>query len=84
MKLRIYLDRLLPVAQTPRWRMLRPDHKKNPPETKKARGKKPRAIVRDLPARKDSKGGGFPKSSPESLPIPPQGFIASSDSSSSS
>ena len=50
------------------------------PNKKKLRVKKSGIAVQDLPPRKDFKGGiGAPaKSSPVALPIPPQGFIASS------
>jgi len=56
--------------------MLRPDHKKKNPPKKKLSEKKLRLYVSDLTPRKESKGGGTPKSSPEALPIPPKGFIA--------
>jgi hypothetical protein len=61
--------------------MLNPEHKKGAAGKKKPEPKKTRFTVRDLAPRKDSRGGaaGPPKSSPVSLPIPPQGFFASSD-----
>jgi hypothetical protein len=56
--------------------MITPDHNKKNPPKKKLSEKKPRLHVLDITPRKDSKGGGTPKSSPVSLPIPPKGFIA--------
>ena len=52
---------------------------------KKPRVKKSGIAVRDLAPRKDCKGGiGAPvESSPVALPIPPEGFIASSGDSDS-
>jgi hypothetical protein len=57
--------------------MLNPEHKKNPSRTKKMGEKEPRNRIRDLPPRKDVRGGGTPKSSPTPLSIPPKGFFAS-------
>jgi hypothetical protein len=50
------------------------------PGKKKPRARKSTLTVQDLTLRRDSKSEvyGGAKSSPVSLPIPPQGFIASS------
>jgi hypothetical protein len=71
-----FLDGVRLTDQTPRQYMLNPDKKKETAPKKKMGAKKPRLHVLDIAPRTDSRGGGAPKSSPVSLPIPPKGFIA--------
>jgi len=59
--------------------MLNAEHKLERAPGNEIRRKGQWLHIRDLTPRRDSKGGGTPKSSPVPLAIPPKGFIISGD-----